>query len=289
MSDRLPVSVEVQAAIDAHLHEVDQSLQRSDVGQAERHSICEQLLCQIFEMLDERCSVEPQVADVRSLLAELESPVDWAETNRHIPATAAVTPATRVSRLAIAAATIGVFGIAGAFAYSVFRGNEAGRQEAAIICFLITLLTMALGITAIKEMRRAPGTIKGYLLAYIGIICLPITFGLWANREIAYPINTRLFREVHTYRMSREVTVKTQNGDIVRVQRDTPIQRPVVEPGEIILSLPDPTKPAQTPFIPGIKTKRDAYLFSLTTCFGPTLLLALVFVPITYRRMNPDR
>lgn len=289
MNDVLPVSGEVQTSIDAHIRDVDQSLQQSGVGQSERQSICEQLQSQIFEMLSERCTHEPQVADVRSLLAELESPADWAESGRRNQPAKAPSASARISRLAIVSATIGVFGIAGAFGYSVLRGNESGRQEAAIICFLITLLAMAMGFTAIKEMRREPKVIKGYLLAYIGIICLPITFCLWANREIAYPINTRLNKEVNAYRMSREVRVMKTNGDIVSVQRDMPIQKPVIEAGETILSVPDPTKSAKTPFVSGITTKQGAYLFSLTTCFGPTFLLALLFVPLTYRRLHPDR
>ena len=58
-----------------------------------------------------------------------------------------------------------------------------------------------------------------------------------------------------------------------------------LEKGEVIVS-PSEGR-AELPFIPWITSGRGARLFSMATCFGPTLLLTLILVPLFYSRYHP--
>ncbi len=278
MTKATHLSSEVRIEIDAHLDEVDKVLQESDVSRSERRALCDEVECQIIDMLSERCSANPTVADVKALLAGMDSPSRFARQNDDRQLQPISEPT--VLPLATAAAMTAVFGVIGAIIWAEWRGAESDRQQAAIIAFLMTFLALGMGVTAIREIRRNARLKRGYLLAYIGVISLPICFSLWASREIAHPINTRLSREVADYILSRRTTILTADEEIVILDDG---KQP--DEGDIIIS--KSAKPAKLPFIPWITTSRGWRLFALTTCFGPTILLTLIFVPLFYRRYHP--
>ena len=275
MSEVNLVPDDVKSVIDTHLDGVEQALLESGVSRMERRNVCDELERQILDMLGERSGETPSVGDVRSLLAELDPPCSYGP-----PASEGLRKATapvQVSSLATAAAATAILGIAGAFVYAEWRGAESDRQHAAIIAFLITFLALAIGVTAIREIRREHQTKRGYLLAFIGVISLPISFTLWANREIVYPINTQLSQEVANYRIAqrRLERLKEQQG-----QGEEPLDSNELASEESDVQ-------AKLPFIPWITTQRAARWFSYTTCFGPSLLLAVTLVPFFYRRYHP--
>lgn len=269
----------VRREIDDYLEEVEAVLQQSDVSRSERRTLCDELDCQIMDMLAQRYPDAPSVGDAKALLAEMDPPSRFA---RHDTSTQLEqTSAPSFLALSIGAAVTAILGIIGAFLWAEWRGAESDRQQAAVIAFLITLLALAMGVTAIRGIRRNPRTNRGYLLAYIGVISLPMCFCLWANREISLPINTQLSREVADYVRSQRVIARTQEREIkIREGSNQP------QEGEVILS-PKSETLAELPFVPWITTKRGVRLFSIATCFGPTALLTLIFVPLFYKRFHP--
>lgn len=280
MTETTPVPCAVQEIVDAHVDDVDEVLKGSGVERAERRTICDELECQITDILSQRFSAVPTIADVKALLAEMDPPSSFSQQIENRPPDLVTEPT--VQPLAIGAAVTAILGIVVAFIYAEWRGAESDRQQAAIIVLLITFLALAMGVTAIREIRRYARTKRGYLLAYIGVISLPICFSLWANREISYPINTRLSREVAEYTRSQRMIVKTADGEIAALDSDERVKA-----GDTVLSPAGPR--VELPFVPWITTKRDVRLFSITACFGPTLLLTLILVPFFYRRFHPRR
>ena len=281
MNKRIALARNVRDAIDAHLAEIDQVLRKSGTSRPERQTVCDEVESLIFDKLSKRCSDSPAVADVDALLAEMDSPSSFSAQDCERPPL----PATesKILPLAVVAALTAVLGIIGAFIWAEWRGTESDRQQAAIIAFLITLLSLAMGVTAIQKIRRNARVHRGYLLAFIGVISLPICFCLWASRELAYPINTQLANEVHDYRRWKYQTVTTANGELVTRDREIEIAE-----GEVIIRRAE-DKEVELPFVPWITTARGARLFSNATCFGPTILLTLVSVPLCYRRYHPKK
>lgn len=278
MSKAADISANVRKEIEGYLDEVDSVLQQSDVSRSERRALCDELECQIVDMLDERSGSTPSVADVKALLAEMDPPSRFARQDGARQTQRAAEP--RVLPLAIWAAVTAVLGIIVAFMWAEWRGTESDRLQAAVIAFLVTSLALAMGVAAIREIRRNPRTNRGYLLACIGVISLPICLCLWANRQIARPINIQLAHEVADYTKSSRMTVLTADDELVT--RDASGQ---LREGETIV---DPPKGSgQLPFIPWITTPMGVRLFSIASCFGPTVLLTLVLAPLFYWRFRP--
>ena len=282
MSETIAMPTDARVLVDAHLDDVDAVLRQSGIPREERRTICDELECQIVATLSERCDGIPNASDAKAILAEMDAPESFAEPTKQSRTSPMPAEEPAVSLLAVAAATIAISGIVFAFIYAEWRGAESDRQQAAIIVFLITFLAMVMGATAIREMRLRRGAMRGYMLAFIAVVSLPICFCLWGSREIAYPVNTQLGREVAAYRASQRTIVRTSDGDIVHIfGKDLPAEATIISPA-------DP-EPVDRPFIPWISTGQGVYLFSLATCFGPTMVLTAIFAPLFYRRYNPVR
>ena len=135
MTKAIDLSSSVQVEIEAHLDEVDRVLQQSQVSRSERRALCDELECQIMDILSQRCSHDPAIADVRALLAEMDAPSSFARLDGDRQPNSTVEP--KVLPLAIGAAITAVSGIVFAFVWAQWRGAESDRQQAAIIAFLV--------------------------------------------------------------------------------------------------------------------------------------------------------
>lgn len=278
MTETSILNDEIQALIDSHIDQVDVALVEAGHTRSDRMTICDNLQEQIVEMLECRDET-PTAEDVRAILYELDDPNSFGDAHRPSPCP----DNPRTLPLSITAACVAVLGVVVGLIYAEWRGHESDRQQAAVICFLITSLSLLMGVTAIRQIRQSPRTTRGYLLAYIGVICLPICVSLWINREFAYPLNTRLAREIHDYNDSRRIVFRTSQGEIVRSDGSL-----LPSESDTIIK-PAADVPAAPPTIPFVTTRRGWFLFSLLTCFGPTVLLSAIFVPYFYRRFYPSK
>ncbi len=73
-----PLPADVRARIDEFLAAVETAMSKSDVSARERQNVLDDLRTQIAEMLAQRASQPPGVADVEAVLSELDPPESYA-------------------------------------------------------------------------------------------------------------------------------------------------------------------------------------------------------------------
>ncbi|MDZ4857948.1 MAG: hypothetical protein SGI88_03120 [Candidatus Hydrogenedentes bacterium] len=186
---------DVQRIIDDYLDAIGVALQKSRLTREERQSVVDNVEDQIAEMLNARAIATPAEADVRAVLAELDSPESYAETiESTAPEQTLASHAQpnagerRLSKVAVVGAVwaIAFFTCVPLFfvAWTVTPGNEPSllwfyTGRALMIAGVSAPLgTTLLGLIAIGQIRNFQGTHYGMGLAIADTLLFPLLAAL---------------------------------------------------------------------------------------------------------------
>lgn len=177
MTEMNILPTDVRRLVDEYLDSIEAALRQTGTPRSERRAVCDEVESQILEQLSARCADSPTASDARAVLAELDPPEAYAgdSGSERTPAAAPVEQRpSQMSWLAVTAASTAILGTCVVLLLSLWIGRFDALVAGAIEIGLIGFLSAIMGVEAIREMRRDPRGKRGYLLAFTGVVFLPL-------------------------------------------------------------------------------------------------------------------